>query len=145
MSEDTKILEDIGQYKYGFHDRDDNYVFKSERGLSREVVENISRMKKEPQWMLEFRLKALEHYRTRPMPNWGPSLKALDFENIYYYVKPTEKSEKSLAEGMRYVHNHYAEFDPDHIATYVRTNYSMEAIGTQLCTLMEKLINNKKN
>ena len=95
MSEDTKILEDIGQYKYGFHDRDDNYVFKSERGLSREVVENISRMKKEPQWMLEFRLKALEHYRTRPMPNWGPSLKALDFENIYYYVKPTEKSEKS--------------------------------------------------
>src|SRR5687768_178358 len=95
MSDDTKILEDIGQYKYGFHDRDDNYVFKSERGLSREVVENISRMKQEPQWMLEFRLKALEHYRTRPMPNWGPSLKALDFENIYYYVKPTEKSEKS--------------------------------------------------
>ena len=45
--------------------------------------------------MLEFRLKALEHYRTRPMPNWGPSLKELDFENIYYYVKPTEKSEKS--------------------------------------------------
>jgi len=45
MSEDTKILEDIGQYKHGFHDRDDNYVFKSERGLSREVVENISRMK----------------------------------------------------------------------------------------------------
>ena len=95
MSEDAQILEDIGQYKYGFHDRDDNYVFKSERGLSRAVVENISRMKQEPQWMLDFRLKALAHYQSRPMPNWGPSLKELDFDNIYYYVKPTEKSEKS--------------------------------------------------
>src|SRR3972149_5175266 len=95
MSEDTKILEDIGEYKYGFHDRDDNYVFKSQRGLSREVVENISRMKGEPQWMLEFRLKALAHYMTRPMPTWGPELNDLDLDNIFYYVKPTEKSEKS--------------------------------------------------
>src|SRR3972149_2944952 len=95
MSEDTKILEDIGEYKYGFHDRDDNYVFKSQRGLSREVVENISRMKGEPQWMLEFRLKALAHYMTRPMPTWGPELNDLDLDNIFYYVKPTEKSERS--------------------------------------------------
>jgi Fe-S cluster assembly protein SufB len=95
MSEDAKILEDIGQYKYGFRDRDDNYVFKSQKGLNREVVENISRMKGEPEWMLEFRLKALEHFLKRPMPNWGPELKELDLDNIYYYVKPTEKSEKS--------------------------------------------------
>jgi len=95
MSDDTKILEDIGEYKYGFHDRDDNYTFKSEKGLSRAVVENISRMKGEPEWMLEFRLKALEHFLQRPMPNWGPSLKELNFDEIYFYVKPTEKSEKS--------------------------------------------------
>lgn len=95
MSEDAKILEDIGQYKYGFHDRDDNYVFKSQRGLNREVVENISRMKGEPQWMLEFRLKALEHYLSRPMPKWGPSLDELNMDEIFFYVKPTEKSEKS--------------------------------------------------
>ena len=95
MSDDTKILEDIGQYKYGFHDRDDNYTFKSQKGLNREVVENISRMKGEPQWMLEFRLKALEHFQKRPMPNWGPTLKDLNFDEIYFYVKPTEKSEKS--------------------------------------------------
>ena len=95
MSEDAKILEDIGQYKYGFHDRDDNYTFKSQKGLNREVVENISRMKGEPQWMLEFRLKALEHFQMRPMPNWGPTLKDLNFDEIYFYVKPTEKSEKS--------------------------------------------------
>jgi Fe-S cluster assembly protein SufB len=95
MSEDAKILEDIGQYKYGFHDRDDNYTFKSQKGLNREVVENISRMKEEPQWMLDFRLKALEHFQKRPMPNWGPTLKDLNFDEIYFYVKPTEKSEKS--------------------------------------------------
>ena len=95
MIEDTKILEDIGQYKYGFHDPVDKYTFKSERGLSRAVVENISRMKDEPQWMLDFRLKALEHYLARPMPNWGPDISELDFDNIFYYVKPTEKSEKS--------------------------------------------------
>jgi Fe-S cluster assembly protein SufB len=95
MSDDTKILEDIGQYKYGFHDRDDNYAFKSQKGLSREVVEQISHMKGEPQWMLEFRLKALEHFQKRPMPNWGPTLKDLNFDEIYFYVKPTEQSEKS--------------------------------------------------
>jgi len=95
MSEDAKTLEEIGEYKYGFHDRDDNYVFKSQRGLTREVVENISRMKGEPQWMLDFRLKALEHYLARPMPAWGPELGDLDLDNIFYYVKPTEKSEKS--------------------------------------------------
>src|SRR5574342_1240618 len=95
MSDDTKILEDIGQYKYGFHDPEDKYVFKSRTGLDREVVEQISHMKGEPQWMLEVRLKALDHFLKRPMPNWGPSLKELNFDEIYFYVKPTEKSEKS--------------------------------------------------
>ena len=95
MSEDVKILEDIGQYKYGFHDPDDKYAFKSQKGLNREVVEQISHMKGEPQWMLDFRLKALDHFLKRPMPNWGPSLKELNLDDIYYYVKPTEKSEKS--------------------------------------------------
>ena len=95
LNEDAKILDEIGDYKYGFHDRDDNYVFKSQRGLSKEVVENISRMKGEPAWMLDFRLKALEHYLARPMPNWGPDISNLDLDNIFYYVKPTEKSEKS--------------------------------------------------
>lgn len=95
MSEDTKILEEIGEYKYGFHDRDDYYAFKSRKGLDREVVEQISYMKGEPKWMLDFRLKALDHFLARPMPNWGPSLKDLDLDDIYYYVKPTEKQEKS--------------------------------------------------
>ena len=83
MSEDAKILEDIGQYKYGFHDPE-NYVFKSQKGLNREVVENISRMKGEPQWMLEFRLKGLEHFLSRPMPTWGADISGLNLDDIYY-------------------------------------------------------------
>lgn len=94
MSEDARILEDIGQYKYGFHDPE-NYVFKSQKGLSREVVENISRMKGEPQWMLDFRLKALDHFLSRRMPSWGPDISDLHLDDIYYYVRPMEGQGKS--------------------------------------------------
>ena len=88
-NKDTKILEGIGEYKYGFHDPEDKYVFKSQKGLNREVVENISRMKGEPEWMLDFRLKAYEHFMKRSIPTWGPDLSELHLDDIYYYVKPT--------------------------------------------------------
>ncbi|RME06486.1 MAG: Fe-S cluster assembly protein SufB [Anaerolineae bacterium] len=94
MSGDTKLLEGIGEYKWGFRDPE-TYVYKSKKGLDREVVEQISAMKGEPQWMLEFRLKALEHFQKRPMPNWGGDLSALDLDNIYYYVKPTDEEGRS--------------------------------------------------
>lgn len=94
MSTDAVILEGIGEYKYGFKDPE-NYVFKSGRGLNREVVEQISYMKGEPQWMLEFRLKALDHFLKRPMPTWGGDLSKLDLDNIFFYVKPTELESKS--------------------------------------------------
>jgi len=88
------MLEGIGEYKYGFKDPE-NYVFKSGRGLNREIVEQISYMKGEPQWMLEFRLKALDHFLKRPMPTWGGDLSKLDLDNIFFYVKPTELESKS--------------------------------------------------
>ncbi len=91
---EAELLQGIGDYRYGFSDPE-TYVFKSRRGLDREVVEQISRMKGEPQWMLEFRLKALEHYQARPMPNWGADLSKLDLDNIFYYVKPTDIEGKS--------------------------------------------------
>ncbi len=97
MNKDPKILDGLGDYQYGFHDPD-HYVFQSGRGLTREVVENISRMKGEPPWMLEFRLKALDHFMLRPMPTWGADISGLDLDNIFYYVKPTQTSTGSWDE-----------------------------------------------
>jgi Fe-S cluster assembly protein SufB len=91
---DLKSLEGVGDYRYGFSDPE-TYVFKSQKGLNRGVVEQISQMKGEPQWMLEYRLKALEHFQKRPMPTWGGDLTHLDLDNIYYYVKPAEMEAKS--------------------------------------------------
>jgi Fe-S cluster assembly protein SufB len=77
-------------YKYGFHDIDVS-VFRTEKGLSPEVVAAISAHKNEPEWMLKFRLKALAHFEKRAMPSWGADLSGIDFNNIYYYVKPMEE------------------------------------------------------
>lgn len=94
MSSDGAILDNIGEYKYGFSDPE-TYVFKSRKGIDREVVQQISAMKGEPEWMLEFRLKALEHFFKRPMPNWGGDLSKLNLDDIYYYVKPTDQESQS--------------------------------------------------
>jgi Fe-S cluster assembly protein SufB len=94
MASDAQILEGIGDYKYGFRDPE-TYVFKSRKGLDREIVEQISAMKGEPKWMLEFRLKALDHFMKRPMPTWGGDLSNLNLDDIYYYVKPAESEGRS--------------------------------------------------
>ena len=93
----AKNMPEIGDYKYGFHDRDVS-IFRSGRGLTTEIVETISRMKEEPQWMLDFRLKSLDHFNKMAMPTWGGDLSALDFDEITYYVKPSEKTERSWDE-----------------------------------------------
>ena len=94
MSTDEKLIDSIGDYKYGFKDPE-VHVFKSRKGLDEEIVKEISQMKNEPEWMLKFRLKALEHFWVRPIPTWGPDLSSLDLDDIFYYVKPTEKEESS--------------------------------------------------
>lgn len=91
-------LHDIGtDYKYGFKERDIS-VFRTERGLTREVVEQISRIKEEPEWMLETRLKALDIFYSKPMPQWGGDLSELDFDDIVYYVKPSERQGRTWDE-----------------------------------------------
>lgn len=72
-----------------------HYVFEPKRGLSEQVVEEISHIKGEPDWMRKFRLKALKHFQGRPMPWWGADLSEIDFGNIYYYLKPTEGQAKT--------------------------------------------------
>jgi Fe-S cluster assembly protein SufB len=93
-SADLKHLEGLEKYKYGFRDPDVS-VFKTRKGLDREVVEQISYMKEEPKWMLDFRLEAFEHFQQRPTPTWGGDLSQLDLDDIYYYVRPSEKEGRS--------------------------------------------------
>ena len=93
-------LLDVGtDYQYGFRDEIE-YVYKAEKGLNRRVVEMISYFKNEPDWMREFRLRALEIFLKKPMPTWGNTklLSEIDFDDIYYYIKPAEKQGKTWEE-----------------------------------------------
>ncbi|NIK12196.1 Fe-S cluster assembly protein SufB [Alkalibacillus almallahensis] len=93
----AKQAPEIGDYKYGFHDKDVS-IFRTERGLTENVVREISRQKEEPEWMLEYRLKAYEQFHKKPMPQWGGDLNELDFDEITYYVKPSDQTERSWDE-----------------------------------------------
>ncbi len=77
-------------YPMGFH-KPEAAVFKTPRGLSREVVESISRFKNEPAWMLQIRLQALQLFEQKMLPTWGADLSGIDFDAMYYYVSPSEK------------------------------------------------------
>ena len=92
---EAEVVAGIGnEYKYGFHDPED-YFFKSGRGLSHELVAAISEHKNEPDWMRKFRLKSLDYFLARPLPTWGGNVAEIDFENIFYYIRPTEKQAKT--------------------------------------------------
>jgi Fe-S cluster assembly protein SufB len=95
---ENQVVAEIGsEYKYGFHSPDaaEDYFFKSGRGLSPELVAAISEHKNEPDWMRKFRLKSLEYFLARPLPTWGGDVTGIDFDNIFYYIRPTEKQAKS--------------------------------------------------
>ena len=84
--------------KFGFHDSESGYAYKAPKGLNREIVESISEYKDEPQWMREFRLKALEHFYSRPTPKWGGNLDQIDFDDIHYFVRASEKNSRDWSE-----------------------------------------------
>ncbi|MBM3324176.1 MAG: Fe-S cluster assembly protein SufB [Calditrichaeota bacterium] len=97
MSNSVSDLE-IGSYeRYGFH-QPEKYLVKMDKGLSRHVVEEISEYKNEPSWMREFRLKALDIFLKFPMPTWGADLSGVHFDDIHYYVRPTEKPQQNWDE-----------------------------------------------
>jgi Fe-S cluster assembly protein SufB len=92
---DLKALEGVkDEYEYGFHDVE-KPVFKTERGLSHTTIDQISDHKNEPQWMRDFRHQALDIFLSKPMPTWGADLSGIDFDEIFYYLKPSEGSGKS--------------------------------------------------
>ena len=88
MSSETLAL-DLSRYKLGWSDEED-YVFKPKKGLNADIVQEMSWMKNEPDWMRDFRIKSLNRFEKRPMPSWGGDMSEIDFDNIYYYIKPTE-------------------------------------------------------
>ncbi len=100
MTQFDKSTFDIGasssvyREKYGFYDPE-KYVFKARKGLDRDIVEEISWMKNEPEWMRQFRLRALELFQQRPMPKWGADLSDINFDDIYYFVRATDRTERS--------------------------------------------------
>lgn len=91
---DVNIVSD---YKYGFAKPEES-IFKTEKGLNEEKIRQISTIKGEPEWMLEYRLKAYQTFLVKPMPAWGADLSEIDFEDIFYYLKPTEEPKQTWEE-----------------------------------------------
>jgi Fe-S cluster assembly protein SufB len=95
---EREAIKDINadyQEKFGFNDPETGYVYKAPKGLSKKLVEDISEYKDEPAWMREFRLKALDHFLARPVPQWGANLNQIDFDDIHYFVRASERAERS--------------------------------------------------
>ena len=89
---ETDVIRDIrADYGYGWHVDDKSTIYKAPKGLSHELIDVISDHKSEPDWMRKFRHQSLDYFLARPMPGWGADLSGIDFDNIHYYVKPTEK------------------------------------------------------
>lgn len=93
LSDKELELKNLSGYKEGFHMSEES-SFKIPQGLNEDVVKQISKMKNEPEWMLKFRLKAYENFLSMPMPKWGADLSGINFDEIHYYVRPSDKAEK---------------------------------------------------
>jgi Fe-S cluster assembly protein SufB len=97
LTENEQLAQINADYteRYGFHDAE-NYLYKAPKGINKEIVEKISEFKSEPQWMRDFRLKALEHFFAKPQPTWGsPMLAEVDYDDIHYFVRASERAERS--------------------------------------------------
>jgi Fe-S cluster assembly protein SufB len=133
---DEEIIASIGSYEYGWHDSDSAGAL-AQRGLSDEVVRNISALKSEPEWMLNQRLKALRLFDKKPMPNWGSDLSGIDFDNIKYFVRSTEKQATSWEELPEDIKNTYdrlgiPEAEKQRLVAGVAAQYESEVVYHQI-------------
>lgn len=119
------------EYRYGFHDEDVS-VYKTKKGLSEATIREISAIKREPEWMLEYRLKAFAAFEKKPIQSWGPDVSDIDFDEYTYYIKPSEKGEKSWDEVPETIKNTFDKLGiPEAEAKYlsgVTTQYESEAV-----------------
>lgn len=139
----NKEIEALSQqeYQYGFSDEREN-VYQTNRGLSEEIVREISKQKNEPKWMLDLRLKAYHKFCEMPMPSWGPNLSNLDFDNTIYYVKATDKVEKSWDDVPEDVKQTFEKLGiPEAEAKYlsgVSTQYDSEVVYENMLKEVEE-------
>jgi Fe-S cluster assembly protein SufB len=129
-------------YRYGFS-MPENYVFKSRKGLDESVVREISYIKGEPEWMTRFRLRALKLFESKPMPQWGGWLNSIDFSDIFYYVRATDRSENSWEDVPEEVKNTFdrlgiPEAEKKYLAG-VGAQYESEVVYHSLREDLEKL------
>jgi len=121
----------LEEYKYGFKDKDVS-ILNTGKGLSEEVVREISKLKNEPDWMLEFRLKSYKAFCELPMPSFGPDLSNLDFDSYTYFIRPSTKVEKNWDEVPETIKNTFQKLGiPEAEQKYlsgVTTQYESEAV-----------------
>ena len=121
----------FNDYKYGFENEDVS-VFKTEKGLTEDTIREISRLKNEPEWMLEFRLKAYNTFKKYPMPKFGPDLSELDFDSYTYFTRPSEKEQKNWDDVPDTIKNTFQKLGiPDAEQKYlagVSTQYESEVV-----------------
>lgn len=128
----TAQLNDIGRYDFGWHDKDTAGA-NARRGLNEEVVRDISAKKNEPSWMLDLRLKGLRLFDRKPMPSWGSDLSGIDFDNIKYFVRSTEKQADSWDELPEEIKNTYdrlgiPEAEKQRLISGVAAQYESEVV-----------------
>ena len=133
---DEEIIQSIGAYKYGWHDPDVAGA-SAQRGLNADVVADISAKKNEPQWMLDTRLKALSIFDKKPLPTWGADLSDIDFDNIKYFVRSTEKQATSWEELPEDIKNTYdklgiPEAEKQRLVAGVAAQYESEVVYHQI-------------
>ncbi|MDR0788383.1 MAG: Fe-S cluster assembly protein SufB [Gemmatimonadota bacterium] len=131
----------LDEYKYGFSD-DIEYRYKSRKGLDEEIVRQISGQKNEPEWMLNYRLKALKHALSRPWPTWGGDLSGLNFDDIYFYIRPSDKVGRTWDEVPEAIKNTFERLGiPDQerrILAGVGAQYESEVVYHSLKEEWEK-------
>src|SRR5271166_5025454 len=131
-----EAIASLGRYGYGWADSDVAGA-SAARGLSDAVVRDISAKKNEPEWMLQNRLKALRIFERKPMPNWGSNLEGIDFDNIKYFVRSTEKQAASWDELPEDIKNTYdrlgiPEAEKQRLVSGVAAQYESEVVYHQI-------------
>lgn len=133
---DRPELEGLGNYEFGWHDSDTAGAL-AKRGLSREVVEEISSLKDEPEWMRDIRLKALDIFWKKPMPSWGADLSGIDFDTIKYFVRSTERQAQTWEDLPEEIRNTYErlgipEAERSRLVAGVAAQYESEVVYHQI-------------